>query len=189
MEIRLSDILEEVKKIQEEPFREDSKQAYFYTQTFLNNFLELSEKFIYQDNPELPDIAQRAIVLCRVFNYLNIRLNTEATILSIKSKLKIYDTMNDLEKLKDFKNDISSLQDKIRHIKDNCKHEYISEPVYIETLAFEFTPKRKCKVCDTILDIPITEEEKIQLLKTWYIESELTISEEEIQKKKDGFNL
>lgn len=185
--IKLEEIIEEVKKIQLESFREDSKQAYYYTQAFLTKFLELAGDFINKDNTDLPDVAQRAIVLCRVFNYMSIRMHSEATLLSVKERLNMHKNQNDLEKLKSFKEDIDYIHERIRDLKSNCKHETFLSPSYVETLAFEFTPKKECALCGKHFDV--TDEEKINLLKEWYQDIELPISEEDIQKKKDGFNL
>ena len=67
-----------------------------------------------------------------------------------------------------------------------CTHKE-TEVDYIETFAYEFTPKIVCKKCKKVIEGTISEEEKESLLKRFYDEIELT--PEEIEEKKNGFNL
>lgn len=60
----------------------------------------------------------------------------------------------------------------------------------VETLAFEYTPRRVCTKCFHHLGKPLTDQEKKQAIKSFYnqvLESE--ISDAELEAKKNGFNL
>lgn len=60
----------------------------------------------------------------------------------------------------------------------------------VETLAFEYTPRRVCTKCFHHLGKPLTDQEKKQAIKGFYqqvLESE--ISEADLEAKKNGFNL
>lgn len=60
----------------------------------------------------------------------------------------------------------------------------------VETLAFEYTPKRVCTRCFHHLGKPLSDQEKKQAVKSFYQQVlESNISEEELEAKKNGFNL
>jgi hypothetical protein len=191
LDFDLNKVYEEVLKLQTEPMNATAKMAYEHTQAFISEFLNLSEKFVYDGTKTYEDKANRAIILCRVFNYMSLALHRQAAIYSIQDKLKEQEIpdSNDLEKIKRLKENISEINSQVQNIKKNCKHEFVSAPQYVETMAFDCTPKKKCLVCDAVLPILVTDEEKIKLIKNWYEDMELSITEHEIESRKNGFNI
>lgn len=73
--------------------------------------------------------------------------------------------------------------------KHPCLHlEY--EVDYVETFAYEFTPKKICKRCKTQLEERPSEEEKELLFKTYFEDIfEEKPTENEVAEKKNGFNI
>lgn len=60
----------------------------------------------------------------------------------------------------------------------------------IESIAFEYTPKRICCDCGHVLGKPLTHQEKKQAIKTFYKNIlEKDIQDLELEQKIDGFNL
>ena len=71
----------------------------------------------------------------------------------------------------------------------NCTHNKLVLD-YRETFAYEFTPVKVCKFCHKEVSRSLTDSEKSSLIKKWYLETlETTVSNEEIELKKNGFNL
>ena len=67
-----------------------------------------------------------------------------------------------------------------------CQHlEYKVD--YVETFAYEFTPRRICKRCGEHLKQEPTEQEKVDLYKDFWWE--LEPCDKEIKEKKNGFNI
>ena len=71
----------------------------------------------------------------------------------------------------------------------NCTHNKLVLD-YRETFAYEFTPVKVCKFCHKEVSRILTDSEKSSLVKKWYADIlETTVSKEEIELKKNGFNL
>ena len=94
-------------------------------------------------------------------------------------------TEHDLKLIKQHENTIMSARHFIDIIKRECVHlDY--EIVYVETLAFEYTPKKQCVVCGRLSEP--TEEEKIKLFQDFCKDMEFSL-ENKIESMKNGFNL
>lgn len=71
----------------------------------------------------------------------------------------------------------------------NCTHAktYLT---HTETMQYEFTPSKFCKKCHKLVTMTLNDEEKETLTKKFYKQIfELEISDKELAKIKDGFNL
>lgn len=73
----------------------------------------------------------------------------------------------------------------------NCTHSK-SKPEYYETLRYEYTPGRKCTKCGKRVAGELSDHEKKQLYINWHkdlFDGEFSPSIEEIETKKNGFNI
>lgn len=98
-------------------------------------------------------------------------------------------TKQDLAQIEICKQQISVAEDNIRNIKEGCQHfDYAAR--YEETFAWEFEPKNICVVCgNRVVDVPVSYEEKLKLLKEWYCDIEVPLTEDQIKTDINGFNL
>lgn len=96
-------------------------------------------------------------------------------------------TKRDLDNLDKIKDYIDRLREEERAVKAKCKH-YDYKCQYVETLKCEFDPWRLCVVCNTRLTRP-NDKEKVDLLREWYSDIEVPLTQSIISRDKDGFNL
>lgn len=78
---------------------------------------------------------------------------------------------------------------KERPVTQSCSHSKTKLEL-IETMAYEYSPARVCTKCHQVVSRNLTDQEKKQSIKFFYktiLES--NISDEEIEKRKNGFNL
>ena len=96
-------------------------------------------------------------------------------------------TLSDLKKLKEIKDQEFELYAKRLKIKKECPC-LDRRPQMVETLAFEYTPRSVCPVCQKDID-DLTLEEKIACFKEHFKESSFS-EEEYLEMAKDGgYNL
>lgn len=94
-----------------------------------------------------------------------------------------------LYKIKEKENLIYTLKEEILSLKKECIHDEYA-PVYVETFAFEFTPRYQCIGCGLILDnIFPTYDEKLTLLKDFYADIDIEPSDKIIAENINGFNI
>lgn len=97
------------------------------------------------------------------------------------------DTLRDLERIKSAEQRIAALREEVRNVKAACHHNDV-EVAYIETMGFDFTPATLCVVCGSP-HYPPSEEQKRELYERHCEDLEIEFTEEDFQKKKNGFNL
>lgn len=82
-----------------------------------------------------------------------------------------------------------SKSDQERESKKECRHTK-TKLDYQETFAYEFTPVKVCKKCLVRVSTQLTEDEKVKLVKEFYQDVlESKISDQEVELKKNGFNI
>lgn len=82
-----------------------------------------------------------------------------------------------------------SKQDQEREKMKECQHTK-TKLDYQETFAYEFTPVKVCKKCLVRVSTNLTDAEKVKLVKSFYLDVlESKISDQEIEVKKNGFNI
>lgn len=114
--------------------------------------------------------------------------NNEVTALGIlvtseadRAKFKKYQLLSD--------SSFYSSQDQGRLSLSQCTHQSTHLDL-VETFAYEYTPRRVCRVCRKQLSTTLTDQEKKQAVRGFYQQVlETNISEAELNQKKDGFNL
>lgn len=116
-------------------------------------------------------------------------INNELTAIGVlaggddRSKLKRYQLLTDISFYPE------RIQEEIKL--KNCAH-LKTKASYHETLKFEFTPGLVCAKCGARVSGTISEDQKIALYKEWHkdiFDGELELSLEELNNKKDGFNI
>jgi hypothetical protein len=116
-------------------------------------------------------------------------VNNELTAIAVlaggedRNKLKRYQLMTDISFYP------VRMQEEIKL--KNCIHSK-TKAAYHETLKYEYTPGLVCRKCGKQAPGTITDEQKVELYKEWHkdlFDGEIVLSEEEINKKKDGFNI
>ena len=116
-------------------------------------------------------------------------INNELTAIGVlaggdeRSKLKRYQLLTDISFYP------SRIQEDIKL--KNCSHSK-TKASYHETLKYEYTPGLVCAKCGVRVSGEISEEQKVALYKEWHkdiFDGELALSSEEINHKKDGFNI
>lgn len=95
-------------------------------------------------------------------------------------------TQEDLEALRSIQVEIQKLKDREREILHHCVHENY-RPGIFPTFAFEFTPASACVICNkrgTLTD----DEKRAEVLK-FHAEMDLSITTQEVEIKKNGWNI
>ena len=70
----------------------------------------------------------------------------------------------------------------------NCNHSK-TKLAYRESMGFEFHPSKICSKCHKVIVSELTDLEKLNLLKEFYNDIKMELTQEEINNKKDGFSL
>jgi len=96
------------------------------------------------------------------------------------------ETKHDLKRMSEIKSDIRSLEDELRTIKENCKHNNLIVEL-VENLQFERKAAYVCIVCDHEEDKKVSKKDQMKVWK----EDFPYLSKKEIEKiiKEGGYNL
>lgn len=107
---------------------------------------------------------------------------------SLMKKFKIIKDSSFRESIQELESKRSEIDKKLREAKESCPHPRW-EARYVESMAYEFSPRNVCCDCRKIINTPVTERDKEKLLVDFYADIEVALTEEDKRSKIDGFNI